>query len=42
MPSWKNKLTDQQIAAVATFIRNNWGNQAEAVTPEMVAKNRKK
>jgi len=42
MPSWQNKFSDQQIAAVATFIRNNWGNKAEAVAPEMVAKNRKK
>jgi cbb3-type cytochrome c oxidase subunit III len=42
MPTWKDKLNDQQIAAVATFIRNNWGNQAEAVTAAMVAKNRKK
>jgi cytochrome c6 len=42
MPSWKDKLTDPQIAALATFIRNNWGNQASAVTSELVAKNRKK
>ena len=42
MPTWKDKLTDQQIAAVATFIRNNWGNKAEAVTAAMVAKNRQK
>lgn len=41
MPAWQDRLNDQQIAAVATFIRNNWGNQAEAVTPAMVAKNRK-
>lgn len=40
MPAWQHKFSDQQIAAVATFIRNNWGNQAEAVTPEMVAKKR--
>ncbi len=42
MPTWKDKLTDQQIAAVATYIRNSWGNQAEAVTAARVAKNRKK
>jgi mono/diheme cytochrome c family protein len=42
MPAWKNSLTDQEIAGVITFIRQNWGNQAEAVTPELVAKNRKK
>ncbi len=42
MPTWKDKLTDQQIAAVATYIRNSWGNQAEAVTAARVAKDRKK
>ena len=41
MPAWQDRLNDQQVAAVATFIRDNWGNQAEAVTPAMVAKNRK-
>jgi len=29
--------TDAQIAAVLTYIRNSWGNQASPVTPEMVA-----
>jgi mono/diheme cytochrome c family protein len=42
MPAWKNTLTDQQIAAVVTFIRQSWGNQAEAVSAEMVVKNRKR
>ena len=42
MPAWKDTLTDQQIAAVVSFIRNNWGNKAEAVTPELVGKTRKK
>lgn len=42
MPAWKDTLTDQQIAAVVSFIRNSWGNQAGAVDPELVAKNRKK
>jgi mono/diheme cytochrome c family protein len=42
MPSWKDRLTDQQTAAVATFIRHSWGNQAAAVTPAMVAKERQK
>ncbi len=41
MPTWKDKLTDQQIAAAISFIRNNWGNKAEAVTAALVAKNRK-
>ena len=42
MPTWKDRFTDQQIAAVITFIRNNWGNKAQAVTAAMVADNRKK
>lgn len=28
--------TDEQIAAVLTFVRNSWGNKASAVTPDMV------
>jgi cytochrome c oxidase cbb3-type subunit 2 len=30
-------LTDQQIANVLTYIRNEWGNSASAVSPEEVA-----
>ncbi len=29
-------LTDQQIADVLTFVRNNWGNKGEIVTPDQV------
>jgi mono/diheme cytochrome c family protein len=32
MPSFAWKLTDQEIADVATFIRNSWGNHAAAVS----------
>ncbi|MGE9267477.1 MAG: hypothetical protein ACQKBY_05225, partial [Verrucomicrobiales bacterium] len=28
--------TDEQIASVLTYVRNSWGNKADAVTPEMV------
>jgi mono/diheme cytochrome c family protein len=42
MPAWQNTLNDQQIAGVITYIRQNWGNQAGGVTPDLVAKNRKK
>ncbi|MEC9056681.1 MAG: c-type cytochrome, partial [Verrucomicrobiota bacterium] len=28
--------TNEQIAAVLTYIRNNWGNRASPVTPDMV------
>ena len=30
-------LTDQQVADVLTYIRNDWGNSATAVTPNEVA-----
>ena len=42
MPSWKDKLDDQQIAAVVTYIRQAWANRAPAVTPAMVAAARSK
>ena len=37
MPTWKDKLDDQQIAAVVTYIRQAWSNRAAPVTPAMVA-----
>lgn len=40
MPAYP-KLSDQEIADVATYIRNAWGNAAPAVTPGQVAKARK-
>jgi mono/diheme cytochrome c family protein len=41
MPAYSAKLSDQQIADVATYIRNSWGNAAPAVTPAEVAAARK-
>lgn len=41
MPAWGGKLSDEQIAAVLTHIRQSWGNSAGAVSPELVAKVRK-
>lgn len=41
MPTWKDQLNDQQIAAVVTYIRQAWSNRAPGVTPEMVAEVRK-
>jgi mono/diheme cytochrome c family protein len=41
MPAYAAKLTDQQIADVATYIRNSWGNAAPVVTAEQVTKARK-
>ena len=37
MPSFAWKLDDGQIAAVATYARNSWGNAAPAVTASQVA-----
>jgi mono/diheme cytochrome c family protein len=42
MPTWKDKLSDEQIAAVVTYIRQAWSNQTSGVTPAMVAEIRKK
>jgi mono/diheme cytochrome c family protein len=41
MPAYDAKLGDQEIADVATYIRNAWGNAAPVVTAEQVAKARK-
>lgn len=40
MPSWRNRLSDEQIAAVATFIRNSWGNAFGPIVEEQVAQAR--
>lgn len=37
MPPFANVLTDQEIAAVATFVRNAWGNEFGPVEPADVA-----
>ena len=37
MPTWKGQLTDASIAAVATYVRSAWGNNASPVTEEEVA-----
>lgn len=42
MPSWKDKLDDQQVAAVVTYIRHAWSNKAPGVTPALAAEIRKK
>ena len=41
MPAFGWKLNDDQVAAVVTFVRNNWGNAAPAVSASDVAKLRK-
>jgi len=42
MPGYADKMSDQQIADVTTYIRNSWGNAAPAVSPAQVAKARRK
>ena len=42
MPGWHKKLNDQEVAAVATYIRQAWSNQADPVTASMVSKIRTK
>ena len=41
MPAWGGNLTDKKIAAVLTYVRSEWGNQAGEITPEQVAAVRK-
>jgi mono/diheme cytochrome c family protein len=36
MPQWK-QLSDDQIAAILTYIRSDWGNNAPAIEPAFVA-----
>lgn len=37
MPSWRNQLSDTEIAAVLTYVRSAWGNSAPAVSADQVA-----
>jgi mono/diheme cytochrome c family protein len=39
MPA-QSQLTDAELAAVLTYVRNSWGNTGTMVTKEMVAKTR--
>lgn len=36
MPPWGPTLKDEEIAAVATYVRSSWGNKAAAVRPATV------
>ncbi len=42
MPSWKASLSDQEVAAVATYIRQAWSNRAGPITPATVKEVRAK
>jgi mono/diheme cytochrome c family protein len=37
MPTFAGSYSDEQIAAILTYIRTSWGNDASPVTPEQVA-----
>ena len=38
MTPFEHMLKDEEIAAVLTFVRNSFGNKADPVLPEQVAK----
>lgn len=40
MPPFEGQLSDEEVAAVATFVRNAWGNDFGPVEPEQVAEHR--
>jgi len=42
MPTWKDVLTDAQIAGILTYVRSSWGNEAGAVTVDQVKALREK
>jgi mono/diheme cytochrome c family protein len=42
MPAYANELTDEQLAAVLTYLRGAWGNTAAPVTTEDIAAARAK
>ncbi len=37
MPAWKDRMNDEEIAAVMTYVRASWGNDAPSVDPSVVA-----
>jgi mono/diheme cytochrome c family protein len=41
MPAYAEQLSDQQIADVANYIRNSWGNAAPLVMPTQVKRRRR-
>jgi mono/diheme cytochrome c family protein len=41
MPAWEGNLTDKKIAAVASFVRSQWGNTGAEISEAKVAAARK-
>jgi mono/diheme cytochrome c family protein len=40
MPAWKNRLLDEEIASVASYIRGSWGNEFSDISTTDVAAER--
>jgi mono/diheme cytochrome c family protein len=40
MEAFGDKLGDDEVAAIATYVRNSWGHTGAAVTEESVARQR--
>ena len=38
MPPWKEQLSDEDIAATLSYVRNEWGNRAPVIRPEQISK----
>lgn len=38
MTAFRSLLTDEELAAVLTFVRNTWGNEASTIRPETVTR----
>jgi mono/diheme cytochrome c family protein len=36
MPAWRDSLTDEQIAAVLSYTRNEWTNRADEIKPAQI------
>jgi mono/diheme cytochrome c family protein len=36
MVPWRDNFTDDQIAAVLTFVRSSWGNNAAPINPDLI------
>jgi mono/diheme cytochrome c family protein len=42
MPMFADKLSDEEVASVATYVRNAWGNAAPEVSSSSAGKMRRK
>ena len=40
MPAFAEQFADAELAAVLSFIRHEWGNEGDAITPELIAQAR--